>query len=1051
MQKIGFLCFIFLFSLHVKADTYVVGSCVIGAGGTYTTIQAAVNAASNSDTSNPDIVSICDGTYNESILTQNNANALTIKSVTGQNSVKIISNSYGIRTQNSTNLTIENIEIESQDNSIDFQNNAGAFKIKNTKLKSNDAIAIYARGSGNEFEIDGVDIISSGDEGIWIENGNNGIIKNSCIKNTGSDGLRGKGTNSLEATNNCFSSIPTGKYEVILSDGSNNPNFYGNYWERYSASGVSDNSRLGFCSNSCNSVSSPLPKVEYRFDECRWNGTVDEVKDNIANYHGRAYVANTSSDALINRTGDFSEDSNKDYVSLDYFSMNGLDSFSIGVWVKTSDTGSQQEILQALGSSASDDEFELYLYGDNKIRINIKDHGENFYLSQNKITNGYWHQIFVTRTTDTVCLYIDGIKEECKNGFEIGLLSTHENSLIVGQEQDSYGGSFSSSQNFVGFIDELKIFDTTLQENQIKEIYDNELSGKNYDGTSRASIFCPTTPAYVEYKFNECSWNGTSGEVKDSSGKNLNATAIQTDTIDEGKLCRAGDFTATGIDDYVVLPKEIIDGFSDFTFSVWVNTTVNKSEQNIIQGLGNTASDDEFQLYIKNNDTLKLSILDEQHTCDIGFSITDGNWHHIAISRLGGTVKYYVDGLPRDDSDSYPQGALSIHDNTLIVGQEQDSFGGNFNSAQALEGKLDEMKFFKTALSSDEIKKIYNYENSGHNYDGSSSQCVVYDGYLTPLEFEGAEITLNTTTNAPHWTHVDFNQTFASIPIVFVLPEKTGSHPASVRLKNITNSGFDAVFAEPQSEDGPHLAQNINFLAINKGIHKIGNTYFEVGAIDTKKTQQKNILNEWEKIDTTLDICSPAVVGQIQSLNNETGLDSLNNGTIIRSKPWITTAIDVNSSGIYTALERSETNEGNITKNETIGYMIAQANIQDSVIDDDNNNIKFETIVKKDYFVGWDDSCKSVDFVNTYSKTPLVAANKNSKNGQDGGWFRRCQLDNTKIGLQIDEDRFSDSERNHILETGAIYVFSGTIVIHEDAILASLFDAWDTYKDINSD
>ena len=553
----------------------------------------------------------------------------------------------------------------------------------------------------------------------------------------------------------------------------------------------------------------------------------------------------------------------------------------------------------------------------------------------------------------------------------------------------------------------------------------------------------------VDYRMDECSWNGTVGEVKDSSGNNLNATAIKTTTVDEGKLCRAGDFTATGTEDYVVVPKEAMDGLDDFTFSVWVNTTVSKSEQNIIQGLGSSVSDDEFQLYIKDDDALKLSIMDVQHTCDIGFSITDGIWHQIVIVREGGTVKYYVDGLQRDSSDSYPQGALSITDGALIIGQKQDSFGGGFNSSQALEGKVDEMKIFKSALPSDQVKTIYDNEKNDKNYDGSPSQCVVYNGTITPLEFEGAGITLATTTNAPHWTHVDFNQTFASIPVVFVLPEKTGSDPASVRLKNITVSGFDAVFAEPQGEDGPHLAQNINFLAVNKGVHKIGNTYFEVGTVDTKKIQQKNVLNEWEKIDNILDICSPAVVGQIQSLNNEVGLDTANDGNIIRSLPWMTTAIDVNSGGVYMALERSETTEGNINSTETIGYMISSANIQDSVIDDNNKNIKFETIVKKDYFVGWGNSCKSVNFVNTYSKIPLVAANKNSRNGADGGWFRRCKLDNNKIGLQIDEDRSQDSERNHVSETGSIFVFSGTIVIHEDQnLINSFFDAWDIFRDI---
>lgn len=223
----------------------------------FKTIQDAVDAANDSSSSSPDTILICNGTYNESILTKNNANALTIKAVDGQNDVKIISsNSYGIRTNNSTNLTIEGISIEAKNNAIDLQSNAGTFKIKNVNLQSNNAKALYANGSGNNFLIDGVKIVSAAQQAIQIQNGNSGLIKNSCIGNSNEEGLYVNSSNSLEVTQTCFANVASGKKEALLEGGSNNPYFHENYWERHDVSGINANDTvLSSCPHSCNTRS----------------------------------------------------------------------------------------------------------------------------------------------------------------------------------------------------------------------------------------------------------------------------------------------------------------------------------------------------------------------------------------------------------------------------------------------------------------------------------------------------------------------------------------------------------------------------------------------------------------------------------------------------------------------------------------------------------------------------------------------------------------------------------------------------------------------------
>jgi hypothetical protein len=146
-------------------------------------------------------------------------------------------------------------------------------------------------------------------------------------------------------------------------------------------------------------------------------------------------------------------------------------------------------------------------------------------------------------------------------------------------------------------------------------------------------------------------------------------------------------------------------------------------------------------------------------------------------------------------------------------------------------------------------------------------------------------------------------------PVVFIVPESNGENPACTRIKNVTIEGFDAIMAEPQGEDGPHYAQNVSYFAVNPGIHRIGNTIFEVGTLHTRKFQQSSrgeaVTQDWEEVNTLFSDCSPAVVAQIQSLVNETGLNIPDSDKVVRSTPWITTAVDSNGSGLFLALERS--------------------------------------------------------------------------------------------------------------------------------------------------
>ncbi|KAL1770024.1 SAP [Sigmodon hispidus] len=58
-----------------------------------------------------------------------------------------------------------------------------------------------------------------------------------------------------------------------------------------------------------------------------------------------------------------------------------------------------------------------------------------------------------------------------KKGLQMGYTVKGQPSIVIGQEQDSYGGSFDQSQSFMGEIGDLNMWDSVLTPEKIKSAY----------------------------------------------------------------------------------------------------------------------------------------------------------------------------------------------------------------------------------------------------------------------------------------------------------------------------------------------------------------------------------------------------------------------------------------------------------------------------------------------------------------------------------------------------------------------------------------------------
>ena len=92
-------------------------------------------------------------------------------------------------------------------------------------------------------------------------------------------------------------------------------------------------------------------------------------------------------------------------------------------------------------------------------------------------------------------------------------------------------------------------------------------------------------------------------------------------------------------------------------------------------------------------------------------------------------------------------------------------------------------------------------------------------GNTQAFEVEMGPVTVQDTFVTPTWTSVTFIRPFSTRPVVAVLPTTNGGDPMTLRVRNVTTTGFEVVSTEPNANDGLHLQNDTAYIAIEPGNH----------------------------------------------------------------------------------------------------------------------------------------------------------------------------------------------------------------------------------------
>ena len=143
----------------------------------------------------------------------------------------------------------------------------------------------------------------------------------------------------------------------------------------------------------------------------------------------------------------------------------------------------------------------------------------------------------------------------------------------------------------------------------------------------------------AEYRFDESSWTGTVGEVKDTSGnlQNASRTTANAANVAGGKLCRGATFTnntSTTTIDAVATPLVPANRGS---VSFWYKSSAAWNSANAMLFDATTVAARPFFLMKRSTGALRFAVTDSAGTVrtaetSTAYTYAAGTWHHIAVS-----------------------------------------------------------------------------------------------------------------------------------------------------------------------------------------------------------------------------------------------------------------------------------------------------------------------------------------------------------------------------------------------------------------------------------
>lgn len=646
----------------------------------------------------------------------------------------------------------------------------------------------------------------------------------------------------------------------------------------------------------------PSPQTYYAMDELAWNGTPNEVIDTSGNGHpgNRVGTANTTTPGHLCRAGDFSRNGNAVDTQLNVRDQIGSRG-TITFWYNSNSKWSSGNHMLLDGSrnnggSGADKYFFLVKRTNGRLRFVLEDSNDSDLVVQtgnNNFAAGSWHHVAITwdinNDADWLQIYVDGTRQATNRGNRLGPLNItgllgNLNSLYFGDNRTGgVGGSDYTSNPAGGLLDETRIYTKVLSARQIND--DMNLT----HGCLLAN-----------WHMDEAGWNGTAGEVADSSGHGYNGTGNNGVTTGGSSMsswaiasnpgtCRYGSFD--GNNDYVALP-----GFPNltgsFTITAWIKANVINKDQRIFADDENNSGGFAFSLGDPGDGKLRFFSRNVNPiSLDSSAVISAGQWYFVTAvhDAIAHTRQIYLNASAVTPASRY-SGNWGSDSGTASIGGETNAAGSEAVPNWRFDGDIDELQVYNKALSKTEIATVMAETHACTIISTLDHIEIRHDG--SALTCEPEKITLRTCADSTCTSLYTGDVSITLSPTGWVGGDTqiiTGGS-ATLQLRHTTAGSVTLGV----SNSAPN-ATNFSPICLNTtdGSSSCNLTFYNTGFIYSIPTQiscalSGNITVSAVRLDQTSQQCVPSFANRNETINFWTQYDNpaqgtnvltLNNGT----------------------------------------------------------------------------------------------------------------------------------------------------------------------------
>ncbi len=396
-------------------------------------------------------------------------------------------------------------------------------------------------------------------------------------------------------------------------------------------------------------------------------------------------------------------DGNGDYVDMGSpRALEGMDSISIGVWVKPTEIGTRNVILgKNLGYELVLDNSDDCVVGDLWWAVNGSDWGVQCVDTDIPLNEWTYLYLVSDNTSDAVHIYKNGELIDTNSG--TGAIVANSETLRIGSRGDGFGSGF------VGFIDEVKIYPYARTLEQVRA----DFSGRGTVRGSSASVGSgPSSESrslsdglIAYWKFDESSANSCSGGVNDS----CDSSGLGNDGA------WVGDATATTVSKFGYALG--LDGVGDNMSATVSELTFNAGDETTISAWYKADPASDWQSVFGKSQRLShydqrgmVALLNSSATYMDFWSgsqkitkkgLVPGKWYLVtAVRDVNSKTSLYFDGEL--------VGSVIVQED-LSVGNNSSFYVGREAYNHFLNGSIDEVRVYNRALSPREVRALYNY------------------------------------------------------------------------------------------------------------------------------------------------------------------------------------------------------------------------------------------------------------------------------------------------------------------------------------------------------